>query len=289
MSFGKWMVAHRGVTSSTVGVYQRALAGIVKDLGEDPRSYTAAALRAFVVEYAKRRGNTASKAVVGALRAYLRYLVAEGRCTAGLERAVPTVVRWRLSSLPRYIDLETVERVIAASKGHTPQGLRDHAVLLLLARLGLRAGDVAGLCFDDVDWDKASIRVDGKGRRETRLPLPQDVGDALAAYIERGRVAHEDSRIFLRVRAPYRPLSTYSAISDIVRSAIRRAGVDAPIKGAHLLRHSFATTLLRSGGTLDTVGSVLRHQSPQTTLIYAKVDFSSLSTIAQPWPESTSC
>jgi site-specific recombinase XerD len=163
-------------------------------------------------------------------------------------------------------------------------GLRDRAVLLLLSRLGLRCGDVVGLTAEDVDWKHGGLRVTGKGRRPDVLPLPQEVGDALLAYIERGRSENRDRTIFLRARAPHRPLSRI-AVTDIVASALRRAGiVDAPTKGAHQLRHSAATNMLRAGVGLHEIGTVLRHRSMATTAIYAKVDVASLAAIAQPWP-----
>jgi site-specific recombinase XerD len=288
-SFGAWMQSHRGLTASTVAVYQRALRPMLRRLGDDPSEYSASALRAFVVGHSRRVGGSATKTLVVAARTLVRYLIADGQCPVGLELAIPSVARWRLSTLPRYLDAGTVRRVLEAAKDETPRGLRDHAVLLLLARLGLRAGDVAALRFDDIDWNAATVRVQGKGRREARLPLPQDVGDALIAYIKRGRVPHPDPRIFLRVRAPYRPFLAHHGVSYIVEAALRRAGVESRHKGAHLMRHSAATAMLRAGATLDAIGAVLRHRSTETTLQYAKVDVAALTSITQPWPEVRSC
>ena len=169
--------------------------------------------------------------------------------------------------------------------GRTPIDLRDRAALLLLARLGLRAGDVCGLRLDDFDWVAGAVHVCGKSRRSVRLPLPQDVGDAVLAYIENGRPTAAEDRLFLRSKAPYRPFTASSSISYIVARALRRAGVeDPPSKGASLLRHSAATTMLRAGATLQAVGAVLRHRSLDMTAHYAKVDVNMLETIAQPWP-----
>lgn len=166
-------------------------------------------------------------------------------------------------------------------------GLRDRAVILLLARLGLRAGDVAGLRFSDFDWGDGSLVVTGKSRREARLPLPQEVGDALLEYIE-CRPLSEEERVFLRVLPPFRPLPSRS-VSQIVGRAMRRAGVIATSYGSHILRHSAATEMLRRGASLYEVGAVLRHRSYDQTAYYAKVDFSLLKLVAQPWPEVLGC
>jgi site-specific recombinase XerD len=173
--------------------------------------------------------------------------------------------------------------LIATCDATTPTGARDRAVLLLLARLGLRAGDVIALRLDSIDWSQATITVLGKGRRETRLPLPQDAGDAVLDYLKRGRPRVRRVELFLTLRAPFKPLCG-STMSTIVRRAIDKGGIVAPTKGANLLRHSAATAMLRGGATLDMVGSVLRHRSPDMTAHYAKVDVSMLQQIAQPWP-----
>jgi integrase/recombinase XerD len=162
--------------------------------------------------------------------------------------------------------------------------VRDRAVLLFLARLGLRAGEVAQLKFRDIDWDNGLITVCGKGRREERLPLPQDVGSATLRYLQYHRPRWHADEMFITARAPFRSLTRW-AITCIVRRALARAGVKAPNNGAHVLRHSAATTMLRQGASLAGIGTVLRHRSPRTTAHYAKVSFGLLSVIAQPWPE----
>lgn len=183
-----------------------------------------------------------------------------------------------------------MERVIASCDPTTPRGLRDRAILLLLARLALRGGDVANLHLQDIDWDNALLRVAGKTRYEVALPLPQDAGDALLAYIERARPTVDSSKVFIRVIAPFVPLASSSAITCIVRDALKRAGVDnANLRGAYLLRHSAATNMLRSGATLNAVGALLRHRSPETTTIYAKVDTPMLSHVVQPWIGGVPC
>ncbi|MER9845332.1 tyrosine-type recombinase/integrase [Mesorhizobium australicum] len=254
-------------------------------LGEDPRVYSAATIRAVFRAEAQRCSPSHIRTMTSALRGYLRFLAASGLCRPGLDQAVPPVLQWRLSALPRYLPTADVERLIATCDLSNPLDLRDRAALLLLARFGLRAGDVCGLRLDDFDWSAGAVRVCGKSRRSVRLPLPQDVGDAVLAYIKNGRPMVVEDRLFLRSKAPYRPFTTSSSISYIVDRALRRAGVeDPPSKGASLLRHSAATTMLRADATLEAVGAILRHRSLDMTAHYAKVDVTMLETIAQPWP-----
>lgn len=288
--FADWMVRHRGIAPSTTARYQRMLQPFLGTLGEEPRRYTVASIRAYVIKQLGDVGRDQTRSAVTAIRAFLRFLVAEGRVHSGIQHCVPTVPQWRLSSLPRYLEAPDVERVVKScdlTRGH---GLRDHAILLLLARLGLRAGDIVRMTVTDIDWRGGTIRVHGKGRREVRLPLPQDVGDALLAYIERGRPRSSNERLFLTVYAPTRPFATSATVSDIVRVALDRAGIkDPPSRGAHLLRHSAATAMLRAGGSLDTIATVLRHRSPDTTAYYAKVDVATLQQVTQPWPGGAAC
>jgi site-specific recombinase XerD len=172
----------------------------------------------------------------------------------------------------------------------SPVGLRDRAILLLLSRLGLRAGDIRRLLLDDINWPEGTLRVAGKGRREVRLPLPQDAGDAVLAYLKRARPRAAYDQVFLCVNAPIRPLQPPASVSNIVRLAVRRAGIaKPPSTGANLLRHSAATSMLRAGATLDAVSALLRHRSTDTTAHYAKVDLATLQTVVQPWPEGAQC
>jgi site-specific recombinase XerD len=220
----------------------------------------------------------------------LRFLIAKGYCTVELEEAIPTLAHWRLAALPRYLQPEEVERLFTSCNRSTPLGRRDRAILLLLARLGLRAGDVVHLRLSDIDWKNASIQVCGKSRRQTRLPLTHEVGQAIVDYLQDGRPPSSADTVFLRCRAPFRPLGSHSAVSIVVRRALRRAGVVRPSRGAaHLLRHSVATSMLREGASLEDIAGVLRHSSIETTQIYAKVDIAALRQIAQPWPEVQPC
>jgi len=185
--FASWMVRHRGVTSHTLRRYQRVLAAFVTACGEEPASYEAAAIRTFVVGHLRRSGRGEARDAVTAIRSFLRFLVAEERMAPGIEHCVPTVPQWRLSSLPRYLEPSDVQRVVESCDLSTSHGLRDHAILLLLSRLGLRAGDIVAMMVDDIDWRRGTLRVQGKSSREALLPLPQDVGNALLTYLGRGR------------------------------------------------------------------------------------------------------
>jgi integrase/recombinase XerD len=283
VQFQNWLRQHRGITERTIDRHARMVMQLLPALGNRPRGWDAQLVREVIIAETKRASRAQVKSMAMALRGYLRFLGAHGFCRAGLEHAVPTIPEWRLSTLPRYIDAAQVERLIATCDLTTPTGLRDRAILLLLARLGLRAGDIVSLRFGDFDWQQATLSVRGKGRRETRLPLPQDAGDALLAYLERARPSVGGDRVFFLLNAPIRPLS-FGVVTSIVRSAIQKAGIDAPTKGARLLRHSAATAMLRGGATLDMIGAVLRHRSPDMTAHYAKVDIPMLQQIAQPWP-----
>jgi site-specific recombinase XerD len=256
-------------------------------MGEDPRRYTAADLRAFVVAQAKRYKSGRTGMITTTVRSFLKCQVAMGRCLTDLIGAIPAIRAARLAELPRYLPPESVERIIAVAGDTATAGERDRAMILLLARLGLRAGDVVGLRLGDIDWKQARLRVVGKGRRETWLPLPQDAGDAILEYYRRVRPKAEDDHVFLTTHAPISPLRS-SQLSDQVAAAIRRAGVDAPFTGARVLRHSLATRMLRDGATLDAIGAVLRHRSVETTALYAKVDMDLLRLVAQPWPVAVS-
>jgi integrase/recombinase XerD len=285
--FRAWMRKHRGVTETTLDVYQGILVGLLDSLGDDTRLYSTEALRAFVLDRAHPHGIYRAKSIVVAVRCFIRFLGVTGRCSPGMEHALPGFASWQLSSLPRFLAIEDVERVIGSCAGYV-FGVRDKAVLLLLARLGLRAGEVAQLRFSDIDWRNGTITICGKGRRHELLPLPQEVGQAILLYLNHGRPSLRVPEVFTSVLAPLRPL-TRAAVTHIVRSALRRAKIKAPINGAHVLRHSAATAMLRHGASLAGVGAVLRHRSPMTTAHYAKVDFSLLKGIAQPWPEVSSC
>lgn len=286
--FSQWMVEHRGVGPRTLGNYCRVVKVLLTTLGSDPARYTPQSLRQFVADRARPYSRVYAKEVATSTRMFVRYLACVGACPVGLEEAIPRIACWPSAALPKYVPASDVQRIVDSCNTETPIGVRDRAVLLLLARLGLRAGEVAALCFEDIDWEEATLRVAGKSRRQELLPLQQEVGDALLAYLERGRPVFADDHVFLRVTQPPAPLKQQT-ISGIVSNAIGRAGVKAEAHGAHLLRHSLATQMLRSGNSLREIASVLRHRSLQTTTIYAKVDVALLKLVAQPWPEVPPC
>lgn len=287
--FREWMLRHRGLATLTIARYLYLINRMLPALGENATAYDAALIRRVFLAETKGMSRVYARTFVSALRTFLRFLAVDGGCPH-LERAVPTIPQWRLSALPKYIQPSEVERVIGSCDLSTPHGIRDRAVLLLLARLGLRAGDIVGMTFDDLDWKTGTIRVRAKGRRDVRLPLAQEVGDAILQYVSRARPSTPVRHVFLCANAPVRPFQTLATVSDIVRLALKRAGIiNPPSRGAHLLRHSAATAMLRGGASLETIATVLRHQSTDTTALYAKVDVDLLGTVAQPWPEVRPC
>jgi len=283
-AFRHWFQTHRGATASTLRLYTRDASDVLRALGENVGQWNAGTVRDYVLERASRCGVSTTQHLITSLRAFLRYLNFTGACQDDLAFAIPAIAHWRLATLPRCLSAEELDRLIAACDGTTPGHLRDRAILLLLSRLGLRAADVAQLRLSDIDWTSGTLQVMGKGRYQVRLPLPQDVGDALARYLTcRPRVEHTD-RVFLRRIAPCKPFASGDGVSSVVKHALRCAGIEAPAKGAHLLRHTAATQMLRHGVPLDQIGLVLRHRSIDMSAYYAKVDVALLQQIAQPWP-----
>jgi site-specific recombinase XerD len=290
IEFVHWMRQHRGVSAQTIDRHIRTLAVLLPVLGSNVSQYDAAAIRRAICAQAQRYCAATARTFANALRVYLRFLAAHGQCRPGLDQAVPLIPQWRLSALPKYLPAKDIERVIASCDLRKPVGIRDRAILLLLARLALRAGDIINLRLCDIDWHEGTLRVCGKGRRQVELPLPQDAGEAVLAYLDEARPQAATDQVFLCISAPVRPLQTAATISDIVRFALLRAGIaDPPTRGANLLRHSAATSMLRAGATLDAIASILRHRSSDTTAHYAKVDVPMLGQLVQPWPEGTPC
>jgi site-specific recombinase XerD len=285
MAFRDWLQAHRGACKPTVRLYARDATELIKELGEDVSTWTVRAVRDFVTGRAACSGVGTNQKRITSLRSFLLFLNACGRSRSELADAVPAIASWRLARLPRCLSEDEVTRLITACDGTAPGRVRDRAIVLLLARLGLRAGDVAQLRLGDIDWRGGTLLVAGKGRYQVRLPLPQDVGDALLAYLEHRPKTEISDRVFLRSIAPVSPFKSGDGVSSVVKHALQRAGIKSPAKGAHLLRHTAATQMLRHGVPLDQIGLVLRHRSLDMTAYYAKVDTSLLRGIAQPWPE----
>jgi site-specific recombinase XerD len=238
----------------------------------------------FVLRHARQLSPVRAGLMVTALRSFFRYLRHRGVIATDLAACVPTVPNWSLSTIPRFLPAAAVERILECCDQTTSVGRRNHTILLLLARLGVRAGEVVGLSLDDIDWSTGQITIRGKGGKSAQLPLVNDVGSALADYLRHDRPRSATRRVFLRQRAPLVGFGNSSTISSLVRRALKHAGVESVHTGAHVLRHSLATSLLRQGGSLDEIGELLRHQSPNTTAIYAKVDVTALHTLALPWP-----
>ena len=238
----------------------------------------------FVQRQAPRLHLKRAKLMTTALRSFLHYARSRGDITLDLVAAIPSVANWSMSSIPRAIPAESIRQLLASINRRTARGRRDYAILLLLARLGLRASEVAFLELDDLDWSAGQVTVRGKRGARAALPLPADVGAAIAAYLRHGRPRSPSRRVFLRALAPNDGFAGPSAIACVVRDALERAGVNAPTKGAHQFRHALATQMLRHGASLTEIGEILRHRSPETTTIYAKVDLDTLRTLALPWP-----
>jgi site-specific recombinase XerD len=280
--------AERGLAPASVVAYLSYVRRFVDErFGEQPlrlRELGPRDVSSFIVRYAHSMSPGTAKLMVTALRSFLRFLFQRGQLEVNLAEAVPRVADWRLSTIPRYLSVEETEDLLDACDQSTGTGRRNYSILVLLARLGLRAGEVVALELDDIDWRAGEIVVRGKGLLHDRLPLLPEVGEALAAYLRWDRPLVSTRRVFVCMRAPLRGFAGASTVSTIVRRALERAGLNPPKKGAHVLRHSLATGMLQSGASMAEIGEILRHRSPNTTEIYAKVDFAGLSLLAQPWP-----
>jgi len=238
----------------------------------------------FVQRQAPRLHPKRSKLMTTALRSFLQYARYCGEVTADLAAAVPVVPNWSRTTLPRGIMTEQVRQLLASINRRTAMGRRDYAILLLLARLGVRSSEVAFLDLDDIDWNLGQLNVRGKRGQCTELPLLPEVGKAIAAYLRHGRPESASRRLFLRAKAPLRGFQGASGVGSVVRHSLKRAKVNAPTYGAHQFRHGLATEMLRQGASLGEIGEILGHRHPQTTTIYAKVDINALRTLALPWP-----
>ena len=285
--YASYLRAERGLAAGTIEhetvLVRPFLAGRVREGGfKDLESLTAADVQAFVLDRARSASPARVQRTGTALRSLLRFLHLRGVTVSPLAGAVPAAAGWKLSGLPRHLTQQEAARMVESCDLATVTGRRDRAVLLLLARMGLRAGEAAGLRLDDIDWRSGEITVRGKGSRHERLPLPPDVGEALASYLRDGRPARGRSReVFAGVRAPHRPL-TRGAVTQIAARASQRCGLGTVF--AHRLRHTAAAGMLRGGASLEEIGQVLRHQRTLTTAIYAKVDYDGLRGLARPWP-----
>ncbi len=281
----------RGLSPHTVKSYRLSVRAFLAERAAEAgaalvETIDARTVRAHLLARARTGSPQKARLIATSLRSFLRYLFLSEKKERDLSVAVPMVRRWSQASVPAVLSPDEVERILATPDCDTPTGRRNHAILLLLARLGLRAGEVVTLKLSDIHWRQGEIVVRGKGANIESLPLPCDVGEALALYLHKDRTPCSSPRVFLRAIPPYVGLAGSSAVSLMVRRALSRAGLHSPSRrgAAHLFRHSLATRMIRNGASLVEIAEILRHHSPGTTEIYAKVDFESLRQVARPWP-----
>jgi site-specific recombinase XerD len=286
-NYSLFLERERGLRSSTIHGYS----GIIRSFLQNRfgtgkirlKNLGANDISGFVLEQSSSSRRWGARDAAIALRSFLPFLTQKGEISTNLAGSVPSVAYWPLTGLPRFLEPAQVEKLLTTCDLDSQIGRRDYAVLLLLARLGLRAGEVVHLCLDDINWAAGEVLIRGKSAREDRLPLAPEVGQALADYLKRDRPVCSCRRVFIRARAPYLGFFGSAAVGNILRRALTRASLDPLFKGAGLLRRSLATRMLRGGASLTQIGEVLRHQLAQTTEIYAKVDLVSLRALAQPW------
>jgi site-specific recombinase XerD len=287
-AYEQYLREERVLAQATIVNYVPFIGRLLKDrFGAGPvelSSLGAGDIVGFVRRQARHLHRKRAKLLTTALRSFLQYARYCGEVQLDLAAAVPCVANWSMPSIPRGIAPDHVRRLLSGIDRSTAVGRRDYAILLLLARLGLRSGEVAFLELDDIDWKAGCLSVRGKSGRRIQLPMPRDVGEAIVAYLRHARPSGTSRRVFLRARAPVRGFATQGTVGTIVRDALLRAGIEAPTTGAHQFRHGLATQMLRQGASLAQIGELLGHKSPETTKIYAKVDLDGLRTLALPWP-----
>jgi integrase/recombinase XerD len=290
LEYRSYLGEDRGLAPTTIETYAGYVRRFLKDISGGAELHLASVHASQIADYIRRnapqdRTFAAGKDIVTALRSFFRFARYRDYIHTDLAATVPSVAGWSMASIPRAMPADCVRALLNASKEwRTPAGLRNRAILLLLARLGLRAGEVVRLELGDIDWSDGCLSVRGKGRAERPLPLPHDVGQAIAAYLEHGRTVSTCRRVFLRSRAPFDGLRSTSDVCQIVARAITRAGIRLGSTGSHQLRHALAVDMLRQGLSLTDIGQILRHRSPDATRRYAKVDLEALREVALPWP-----
>lgn len=287
-AYEKYLSEARALAKATIVNYVPFVGDFLNDCFGDGRLTLSRLCAGDVVRFVQRQAPRLqmkrAKLMTSALRSFLNYLRYSGDVTLDLAAAVPVVPNWSMTSIPRGIATDQVRQLLASIDRHTAVGRRDYAILLILARLGLRSGEVACLKLDDIDWNVGRLSVCGKTGQRSDLPLSAEVGEAIAAYLKHGRPQSTSRRVFLRAKAPNDGFQGASGVGSIVRHSIERAGIDAPTMGAHQFRHGLATEMLRQGASLGEIGQLLGHHHPQTTMIYTKVDIKALRTLAVPWP-----
>lgn len=284
--FREWMRDTRNICDATLLNYSLPVEDFIKTMGGKLQVLSAKELRDFILTRSQVLGQAKMQHMLTGLKAFMRFLADRKQCRAGLEFAIPTIAHWSLASLPHYLQPGDVDRLLESCDLRTPQGIRNKAIMLLLARLALRAGDISNMRVGDIDWENGSVKVCRKSGREDCLPLTKEIGGAIAAYVKKARPKTNSDFLFIRLHPPFCGLSCHAPISALVGRAMKRTGIVRPCKGAaHLLRHTAATAMLREGASLQDVAHALRHRSLLTTGIYAKVDIAALREIALPWPE----
>ena len=284
-NFGKHLHEERGLARRTINNRKTVVMSfLAQRFGK--RSFQSfgiksADLIAFVQKEAIRRHNSI-KTVETALRSFMRYLLFTGLVTQDLSIAVPSALNRRYTNIPRHLTADQVGRVLASCERQTQTGRRDYAILLLLARLGLRAGEVEAIKIDDIDWTAGTLTVHGKGGKVRQMPLLHDVGKAISEYLRKDWRASSDRRVFQRIAAPHQGLNR--TVGSIVRFALDRASVESTTRGSHQFRHTIGHQMLAKGASLAEIGEVLRHESPDTTFIYTKIDLGALRPLARHWP-----
>lgn len=287
-AFRQYLSQERGLSVSTQRNYTRFAHQFLRErFGRgslELSALSATDVTGFIRRHAHERSARSAQHIVGSLRAFLRYLRYRGEITTDLAACVPTVANWSLSTLPKFLQPGQVQQVLDHCDRHSAVGLRNYAILVLLARLGLRACEVVAMTLDDIDWEGAHLMVRGKGGQRVQMPLSAEVGHAIAAYLRKGRPRCTSRRLFIREHAPRVGFANSCAVSTLVQRALADAGVDSPHTGAYVFRHSLATEMLRQGASLGEIGQLLRHAHPDTTQIYAKVDVCALRPLALRWP-----
>lgn len=278
----------RGLSPRTLVGYRRFVRPFLDEwFGQGARSLkglTHFQIATFLLRRAPTTAPKSAQLMGSALRSFLRFAFFSAETGTDLSLAVPMVRQFRKATVPKFLPVKDVERVLASCDLTCPVGRRDHALLLLVARLGLRGGEIVRLELGDLRWRSGELVVRGKGQVRDLLPLPKDAGEALALYLTQDRPRCSSRRVFLRMRAPLRGFANVGAVTTIVQRAVARAGLRPPQRGPHLLRHSLATSMIQRGATMTEIGQLLRHRSAGSTELYAKVDFEGLRGIALPWP-----
>ena len=288
--YADYLRNERGLAERSVTVYLPYVRDLLSECDLDsspvgPDAFNARVVCNFLLDRVRGRSTEYGRLLTAALRSFLRFLFLRGEIESDLSRSVPSVRRWSLAGTPDFLSTDEVTRVLSVTDRSTPRGRRDHAILLFLARLGLRAGEIVGLDLDDLRWRAGEVVIRGKGNHVDRLPLPFDVGDAVALYLRKDRDSSASRHVFLRLIPPHVGLAGPAAVGHVVRLAFSRAGITRSGRGAaHLFRHSLATNMIRQGASMAEISEVLRHRSQNSTMIYAKVAFDALREVARPWP-----